>query len=141
MERFQDWRSRLNDEIVKRREMKFSYGRHDCCYSSAACVRAMTGVNVIKELVGGHYRGEKQAKVMLRKVRGVRGILKRFVKKYKIEEVSNTRAQAGDVVLYVGDDGPTLGIVDLAAREFLVPGTERGWTSLKIAEAVKVWRV
>jgi len=141
MERFQDWRSRLNTEIVKRRDMEFRYGIHDCCYSSAACVRAMTGVDVQKSLVKHHYRGEKQAKMVLQKVRGVKGILNSFVRKYKLEEVSTTRAQAGDVVLYIGDEGATIGIVALSAREFLVPSRESGWTTLKIAEALKVWRV
>jgi hypothetical protein len=138
MIKFEDWRSRLNKEIVKRRKAKFSYGRHDCCFAAAACIKVMTGVDMVLDF--GQYQGKRQALQVLKEGKGVSAIAKKFVKKYKIKEVEVSRAQAGDIILTKQDGEETLGVVELSARTFVVP-KQVGWAVIPIHLADKVWRI
>jgi hypothetical protein len=139
--RYQDWRNRLDSEIDKRKNRKFSYGRHDCCCAASACVKAMTGEDVLKEIFP-KYIGKRKAKEVLEEYGGVEGVAEKFAKKYEVKEISVKRAQAGDLVLHTIDEGIyALGIVERSARTFAVPEKVQGWAHIPITKAKRAWRI
>ena len=76
LERLQDWRIRLDEEIKKRQGMKFSYGRHDCCFSAAACIKAQTGVDILEGYV--EYKGKRAAFKLLEEKGGTEAVAEDF---------------------------------------------------------------
>lgn len=142
--RFQDWPIRLEKEIKKRMDSKFSYGRHDCCLAAARCIQAINGDDLFFEIIKeyGEYKGRKAAEDALYKEGGVQAIAEKFAKKFGYKEIKVLRAIAGDVVLYNNNEGGySLGVVELSGRNFLVPSKEKGWVQVPINLATKAWRI
>ena len=139
IERKENWRKLLADEIDKRREYKFAYGRHDCCVAATACVRAMTGVNLVKEFV--KYKNKNEAFEILDNNKGLRNMALKVVKKYDLEEVTSGYEQAGDVVLHKVEGRFALGIMYLTPTHFISPKRPKGWAFVEKDKILKVWRV
>lgn len=110
MKRRPDWRPRLHETVEARRRVPFSFKAGvDCALFAAACVEAMTGV----DLADG-YRGRYTTEVgALRVIRnGGFADLADLVTSM-LEEIPPARARAGDIA-FVPDDSPfggALGIV------------------------------
>ena len=137
--RKENWRKLLADEIDKRREYKFAYGRHDCCVAATACVRAMTGVNLVKEFV--KYKNKNEAFEILNSNEGLKNMALKVAKKYDLEEVTPGYEQAGDVVLHKVEEQFALGIMYLTPTHFLSPKRPKGWALVEKDKILKVWRV
>ena len=139
IERKENWRKLLADEIDKRSKYKFAYGRHDCCMAAAACVRAMTGVNLAKEFV--RYRNKDEAFKVLKSNKGLKNMAIKVARKYELEEVTPGYEQAGDVVLHKVEGEFALGIMYLTPTHFLSPRRSEGWALVDKNQILKVWRV
>ena len=139
IERKENWRRLLADEIDRRSKYKFAYGRHDCCIAALACVKAMTGVNLVKEFV--NYKNKDQAFKILKDNKGLKNMAVKVAKKYELEEVTPGYEQAGDVVLHKIKGQFALGIMYLTPTHFISPQCTKGWALVKKDKILKVWRV
>ena len=139
IERKENWRKLLADEIDKRKEYKFAYGRHDCCIAATACVNAMTGVNLVKEFV--KCRNKDHAFKILKDNKGLKNMAIKVAKKYELEEVTPGYEQAGDIVLHKIKGQFALGIVYLTPTHFISPKRPKGWAFVDKEEILKAWRV
>lgn len=84
----------------------FEWGTNDCGLYIADAVKAMTGEDIAYDF-RGKYKTETGAKRQLAKLYG--GGLDK-VMDAKLERIEVPFVQRGDVVLFAGDLGPTLGI-------------------------------
>ena len=139
LEKREDWRERLDEEIKKRINTRFVYGEHDCCLAAASCVDAMTGKDFSSHFP--RYSGEKEAYELLVSLGGTEGMMEGLAKEWNMEEIQRPFAQSGDVVLYSSRRGPALGIISLVPTTFLVAKKPKGWGVLKRELAIRVWRV
>ena len=139
IERKENWRRLLAEEIDKRNKYKFAYGRHDCCIAATACVKAMTGVNLVREFV--EYKNKNQAFEILKDNKGLKNMAIKVAKKYALEEVTPGYEQAGDIVLHEVDGQFALGIMYLTPTHFISPKHPEGWAFMGKDKALKVWRV
>ena len=139
LEKKENWRRLLADEIDKRSKYKFAYGRHDCCIAAMACVKAMTGVNLAKEFV--KYKNKDQAFKILKDNKGLKNMAVKISKKYELEEVIPGYEQAGDIILHKVKEQFALGIMCLTPTHFISPKHPEGWTLVGKDKILKVWRV
>lgn len=139
LKRKEDWKRCLEEEIDKRREYEFVYGKHDCCVLVIACVKAMTGVDALSDV--GRYSGKEQANKMLEKHGGVEGVAMASAEKYGLECVEVGYAQAGDLVLHKTEDEFALGVMDIMPTHFVAATRPKGLLFIDKSEALKVWRV
>ena len=139
IERKENWRKLLGDEIDKRSKYKFAYGRHDCCIAATACVKAMTGVNLAKEFV--KYKNKDEASEILKDNKGLKNMAIKVAKKYGLEKVTSGYEQAGDIVLHEVDGQFALGIMYLTPTHFVSPQHPEGWALVEKDKILKVWRV
>ena len=139
IERKENWRKLLADEIDKRRKYKFAYGRHDCCIAATACVKAMTGVNLAKEFI--LYKNKDKAFEILKDNEGLKNMAVKVAKKYELEEVTPGYEQAGDVVLHKVKGQFALGIMYLTPTHFMSPRRPEGWALVEKDKILKAWRV
>ena len=139
IERKENWRKLLAEEIDKRSEYKFAYGRHDCCMAATACVKAMTGVNLVREFV--EYKNKDQAFEILKDNKGLKNMAIKVTKKYELEEVTPGYEQAGDIVLHEVDGQFALGIMYLTPTHFISPKRPAGWAFVEKDKILKAWRV
>lgn len=87
-------------------DLPFEWGTNDCGLYIADAVKAMTGEDIAHDF-RGKYKTETGAKRQLAKLYG--GGLDK-VMDAKLERIEVPFVQRGDVVLFAGDLGPTLGI-------------------------------
>ena len=139
IERKENWRKLLGEEIDKRSKYKFAYGRHDCCTAATACVRAMTGVNLVKEFI--KYNNKDEAFEILKDNKGLEKMAIKVAKKYELEEVALGYEQAGDVVLHKVEGLFALGVMYLTPTHFLSPKRPEGWALVEKDKILRVWRV
>jgi len=141
LKRYQDWPTRLEKAIRSHDRRRFRYGWHDCCISPVNCLKAMTGVDIIKEF-GIAYTTEEEAKAFLTSKRGMVNMLKWFAKALNVTAYSNVnRVKRGDIVL-VGLEGgnKALGIIDLTGRRALV-ASSKGWKSYDFTAILMAWDI
>ena len=139
IERRENWRKLLADEIDKRNRYKFAYGRHDCCMAAAACVKAMTGVNLAKEFI--KYNNKYEAFEILKNNKGLKNMAIKVAEKYELEGVTVGYEQAGDIVLHEVEGQFALGIMYLTPTHFISPRRPEGWAFVEKAKILRAWRV
>lgn len=100
------WQSDLMAFVESRESEPFVWGKQDCALFAADAVQVMTGIDFAAEF-RGKYKTETGARKQLAKLAG--GGLEQALDA-KLERVENAFVQRGDVVLFDGDLGPTLGI-------------------------------
>ena len=93
-------------KVAERRDTPFEWGTQDCAMFTADMVEAMTGMDLAGEH-RGRYKTALGAKRYAAKF-GDGGLTK--VLDAKLDRVEKAFVQRGDVVLFSGDQGPTLGI-------------------------------
>jgi len=117
-----DWEPRLVAWLASVRARPFAPGAHDCGLFTAGALEAMTGVDH-GAAWRGRYKTLKGARRLLKKagyadhVAYVAGLF---------DEVPPAFAQAGDIAVIDGDDGPALGIVQGEGVYVLTPACGLG---------------
>lgn len=94
-----DWQILFYDFIEENRFKPFKWGSWDCCKFSNACIKAMTGEDLIpKEL---SWKNEEEA---LKSIKDYGGTLSNAIKKASklkgLVEVDKKHMQLGDLVVY-----------------------------------------
>lgn len=140
--RLPDWQSRLAAVIKARQQDRFEWGRNDCCLFVCDCVQAIVGIDpgaTFRGLYDDRETGYKFIRVQLDDPNAtVATIAARICQTMGFVEIAPALAQRGDVGLYRGAAGETLGICLGGHWAFLL---ETGMTYLSTAEIARVWRV
>lgn len=133
--RFEDWPQRLADYIASREPLPFAWGSNDCGHFVCGTIAAMTGVDPSAGWPAYHdARGARLAMGPLLRAAA------RVAAQRGLPEVPPRFARRGDVALYFGRDGATLGIVALDGAHVLTPSPV-GLRRVPLAEAKRAWRV
>lgn len=107
MSRHVDWKARLVEYLARSAACPFVYGRFDCMLFALGGVAVMTGVD-LAEPYRARYATQKQGIALLRRD-GWRDHVALVAAHFA--EVAPAFAQAGDLAVLPGDDGPALGLV------------------------------
>lgn len=131
--RRRDWEKRLRTYIRSHADTPFAWGTHDCAMATAGAIEAMTGVDPAAAH-RGQYSTEAEALARLPEhtIGWELGCC-------RFEEIPPLQAQRGDAVGVQLDTGFALGFVGLGGM--IVLAGETGWTRLRLARAVRAWRV
>ncbi len=100
-----DWCEKLYEQIDAHLHRSFSWGDNDCCLFAARAVDAMCDSNhemVLRE----KYQDEASALEYIARSGGIAAAVDTFIGSHKVE----ARPMRGDVVLFEGSNGETLGI-------------------------------
>ncbi|MFS1539321.1 MAG: DUF6950 family protein [Candidatus Phlomobacter fragariae] len=114
--RHRNWATRLPDTLRAAMSRPFSWGEHDCCLFTANCVIAVCDFDPCLE-IRGRYRSKAGALRVLKNDFGdlQQGVC-RFFNTIPVKQVGR-----GDVVMFDGDEGLTLGVL-WANRIWVVTG-------------------
>lgn len=106
--RRKDWPERLMATLDSLRGQPFAWGRNDCCLFAAACIQAVTGLDV-----AGSYRGRYASEEEALALTGgdVQAFVARMAQQHGFAEISPARAMRGDVCLAEMPAGLCVGIV------------------------------
>lgn len=134
-----DWSTRLTMQLEAARRQPFLWGQHDCCLFAASCVEAITGEDPMAEF-RGHYDDRDSALEALKNIG--QGTLFATMKAKFSDPVSIAQAQRGDIVFYMSEDGPSLGIA-MGALAFFVgeEGSNEGLITLPMQQDFKIFKV
>lgn len=131
-----DWASRLQAFLQARRRTPFAWGIHDCALFAADGVLAMTGTDLAADHRGA-YDDEDGA------IAAIGGDLEAFAVgiagAHELEEIAPGLAQRGDVALFPGMAGATLGII--VGAHGACCRAPAGYALLPRAQASRAWRV
>lgn len=132
--RYVDWKPRLVDYLAWAVRQPFVFGQFDCALFTFGAVGVMTGIDP-----GGPYRGGystlRDGIALLRQA-GHRDHLD--VCALYFEEIPVSFAQAGDIAVVPGDDGPALGLVQGEHIYALAPS---GMSLVPLLSATRAFKV
>lgn len=140
LNRSQDWPEKLARCLQASAARPFAWGLHDCALAAADAIAAQTGVDLAVEL-RGRYDDLAGAAAVIRDFAG--GGLEQLVEKqmaaHAAPEIPVKLARRGDLVLFDGGQGATLGIVGMDGRVASV-GID-GSARLRLAACRRAWRI
>jgi len=100
-----DWASKLHEHIAANASSRFSWGDNDCCLFVARAVDVICDTEHATSLAS-RYHDEATAKEYIAQSGGIAAAVDTFIGPHKTEG----RPMRGDVVLFSGSNGETLGI-------------------------------
>lgn len=103
--RHQNWVTRLPQTLRAAMSRPFSWGEHDCCLFAADCVIAVCDFDPCAT-IRGRYNSKKGA---LRVLKSEFGTLEDALCRF-FNVIPDARPGRGDIVMFDGDDGLTLGV-------------------------------
>lgn len=110
--RHEHWPSRLHNYIHDNIDTPFVWGTFDCCLFTAGCIQAMTDQDCAAEWRGIYDSEEDIARIFHdRNYQGLTGAINEVAANFGVSMVSPKLAQRGDVVMFEGPLGPTLGVI------------------------------
>ena len=131
-----DWQIIFNEFIETNMFKGFKWGTWDCCKFSNACIKAITGEDLIpKELI---WKNEKEAMKSIKEYGGT--LSKSIAKACKIkgvQEVDKSIMQKGDLVVYK-EESELVGITD--GCKVITP-TDNRLSCKQNVKIVSVWRI
>ena len=108
--KIQDWEFAFNDFIDQSRNKAFAYGSWDCCLFSNACLKAITGKDIIPKTL--KWKDEATAYEAIKKYNGTLGkSVAKACKKAGMREIPKSFVQKGDLVIYK-EENELVGIWD-----------------------------
>lgn len=132
--RLDDWPTRLDAFIERRRRMPFKWGAHDCCQFARAAVAELRGSDPAAGLVLKRYKSCSGAALLLRKIGGIEALPGAC----GLEEIRVTMAGRGDVVVADFNARPVLGVCMGGQSAF---PAKHGLVFLSTLACRRVWKV
>lgn len=129
-----DWKPRLVEYLAALGPIPFTYGSFDCAMFTSSAVEVMTGQDFTAPY-RNRYTTIAQGVALLRKD-GFRDHIDLVAAHF--EEIAPAFAQAGDIAVLDGADGPALG---LAQGEFIYALLPTGLALVPLLSAQRVFRV
>lgn len=137
--RFENWPQLLTQFLDSKRDQPFEWGVNDCCLFAADWVHLATGQDPALAFRGVYETAQGAADV-LKDFGGVHGAIAGLNPKHGIRPVAVGFAGRGDLVLYPGGMGETLGVIDDGGRSIAGPG-KLGLVWTLRTRAIQAWRV
>lgn len=134
MIRLADWSPRLDAAIAIGRRAAFEYGQHDCLRFPAACIEAVTGVDLFAPF-SGRYQDEAGAQAL---VPAVEPFLEGLAAQHGWTAVSARQGRRGDLAAL--RLGPTF-LCAVVYGSLFLPEQPRGLRRVNLLMAEKVWRI
>jgi hypothetical protein len=131
--RLRDWQERFEAFTAERRTMPFQWGANDCCTFAAACVEALTGMNICAAGLRDH-TDALQAYRAVEAHGGIAAITTAALG----DPVAAAYAAPGDVVLVDMDGRDALAICN--GTTALMP-SDNGLVSVCMTTARCAWRL
>ena len=133
----------MHQHVKQHSKAPFRYGELDCCLWAVSHIQAITGIDV-----GGDFRGKystkKSAFALIKKVTGgttVESVVDFVTAKFGMPELAHVNfAQRGDIVTFVQDGQPCVGIVHLDGKNALFVA-ENGLNKIEVSKCSRAWRV
>ena len=105
-----DWEIAFHKFIDQSRNKGFEYGSWDCCLFSNACLKAITGKDIIPKTL--KWKDEKTAYEAIKKYSGTLGkSVAKACKKAGMQKIDKAYAQMGDLIIYK-EENELVGIWD-----------------------------
>lgn len=136
IQRLTEWPEALAAALALAQNKPFAWGENDCCLFAANCAEAITGVDLANGFRG--YQDRAQALEMIAGFGGLLGFASHIAKIYSLPEMKPLQARRGDICLFEGGNGPTLGIC--AGDKLLAPG-KSGLIGYAITKGLYAWGV
>jgi hypothetical protein len=133
LQRLPDWQSRFDACVRQVIRTPFAWGRNDCALAAAACVLAITGVDLAAALRG--YDSETQAARLLAQAGGLEALLDGLLGP---AWPTPLLARVGDVGVLPAAAGRCIAVC--TGRQWVAPA-ESGAVSFPLRAADKAWRV
>ena len=134
------WEKRFNDVLEAKRKEPFAWGKNDCSLFAADCVKALTGIDFMKEL-RGLYASEEEAEAII----GYTGSLERTIENllWPIHPVNIcvTNAKRGDVVMVELGKKLAVGVWDGQDALVPTPKSECGFGKYPMRCVVRCWGI
>lgn len=130
--RHPQWTTRLSKTLSAAINKPFSWGDHDCCLFAADCVIAICDFDPCEKIRRRYKTRSGAARVLKSEFGDIESAVSLF-----FAEIPPQQAIRGDIVLFNGDDGLTLGI-SWASKIWGV--TESGVMPVNYSP-IKAWRV
>lgn len=137
----ENWTQLLEDYIRECQTKSFKWGEFDCALCACDGIRALTGVDMAKD-VRGTYSTKKEAYNVLQGYgRTLRQVALKWCKENGFQLLEYPlMAQRGDLVLLKGTGGQTLGLIGLGGRP-MAPDQNEGLTTLDLSAIGLAWRI
>jgi len=131
-----DWQIEFHKFIDKNKFKGFAWGSWDCCKFANACIKAMTGEDLIpKEL---NWKNEEEALKSIKDYGGtLKNSIKKASKKKNLLEIDLDHLQIGDLVVYK-EESQLVGIYD---GNFVLTPTDNKLGVVKNANILSAWRI
>lgn len=127
-----NWHQHLAETLQAAMTRPFLWGEHDCCLFAADCVQAMTGTDYAVEFRNTYHTAAGAQKAILKRAESLTVLVDGLFSRTDVRLI-----QRGDVVLFDGPQGETLGVVWHGA---VWAAGERGAGPVE-AEIKVAWRV
>lgn len=143
LNRSENWPQKLRAYLSAQNDVPFAWSSNDCCSNACGWIRLATGIDLYAEF-RGRYSDEPSAEAAILAITGTGGTVEDaadyLTLKYKMPEINPKLASRGDVVLFDGQLGPMLGIVNCNPVYSVFPG-DAGLRSIRTTTARRAWRV
>lgn len=104
--RHPNWTTRLPETLQKAMQKPFSWGEHDCCLFAADCVIAACDFDPCESVRGRYKTRAGAARVLKAEFGDLESGLSGF-----FNEIEPATAFRGDIVMFIGPEGKTLGVL------------------------------
>lgn len=137
MSRAPNWPALLTRFIEEKRDVPFDWANNNCCFFAADWCLILTGIDPAAD-IRADVKDKATAAAMITPLGGLAGIADARCVSNGWPEVPRKQAQRGDVVLFDGEHGETLGVC--AGPQIVAPGPS-GLMQLPMSAAKKAWRI
>tara|TARA_R100001460_G_scaffold26422_1_gene53419 strand:+ start:661 stop:1077 length:417 start_codon:yes stop_codon:yes gene_type:complete len=136
MKKKEDWIDIFFEFIRENKDKPFEWGKWDCCIFANACIKAMTGQNLIPNTL--KWKNEETAMKAIKDYgKTLKGAVTKACKTKKLQEVKPAFITTGDLVVFK-EDSELVGISD--GFNILAP-SEDGIAFKSHDLIVKGWRI
>ena len=137
--RKQGWEDLLAAHIDKYSLTPFRWGRLDCVRFSIGWVRKVTGLPVMYP-IWGTWTNKKEAMEIRERLQfdNWGDLVSFYMDEQGFKEVPPLMARRGDVVVFMGEGGATLGLCD---GKFILSPSSKGLVKSKFNRGIRAWRI
>ena len=136
MKKAADWSIKFDDFITKNRFRGFKWGLWDCCKFSNACIKSMTGEDLIpKEL---KWKNESEAMISIKEYgKTLAKSIEKACKAKGVQKINKAFMQKGDLVVYK-EESELVGMSD--GVKVLTPSDDMVVAKQNV-DIISVWRI
>ena len=137
MKKNSEWQRHFNEFVESNMNKPFAWGKWDCCIFANACIKSMTGKDVIPKSL--KWKDEKTAMQSIEDYGKtlVKSVAK-ACKQAKLKEINKNFVSTGDLVVFQGDKTQITGVSDGFK---IVAVTEDGFGFADHDKIIRVWRI